>query len=43
MTMEDLRALIGPRPAGALADRLFSPSGHLPAGSIPASLLPAAA
>lgn len=41
MTMEDLRAIIGPRPCGAWADRLFPGSpGHLPAGSIPAQALP---
>lgn len=34
MTMEDLRAVIGPRPAGALADRLFTAHGHLPAGAL---------
>ncbi len=41
MAMEDLRAIIGPRPCGAWADRLFPRSpGHLPAGAIPASALP---
>jgi glutathione S-transferase len=41
MAMEDLRAIIGPRPCGAWADRLFpGASGHLPVGSIPAALLP---
>jgi len=40
MAMEDLRAIIGPRPCGAWADRLFpGGGGHLPAGSIPAELL----
>lgn len=41
MTLEDLRAVIAPRPAGALADRLFQANGRLPAGSLPAELLPA--
>jgi glutathione S-transferase len=35
MTMEDLRALIEPRPAGSLAVRLFPQAdGHLPAGAL---------
>ena len=35
MTMDDLRALIEPRPAGALALRLFPQwDGHLPAGAL---------
>ncbi len=41
MTMQDLRKLIGERPCGRLADRLFSVGGHIPAGVIPAALLPA--
>lgn len=42
MAMEDLRAIIGPRPCGAWADALFPGTpGHLPAGAIPASALPA--
>jgi glutathione S-transferase len=40
MTMQDLRAIIAPRPAGQLADRLLTTAGSLPAGSIPASELP---
>lgn len=41
MAMEDLRAIIGPRPCGAWADRLFGGgSGHVPAGAIPAAVLP---
>ena len=41
MAMEDLRAIIAPRPCGAWADRLFPGGrGHLPAGSIPAAALP---
>ncbi len=43
MTFDDLRAIIGPRPAGQLADRLFTAGGHMPVGCIPASLLPQAA
>ncbi len=44
MSMEDLRAIIGPRPCGSWADRLFpGGGGHLPAGSIPAALLPVGA
>jgi glutathione S-transferase len=43
MTMADLRAVIAPRPAGQLADRLFTANGHVPAGAIPAAELPAAA
>ena len=41
MTMEDLRAIIAPRPCGAWADGLFPEwSGRLPAGAIPAAELP---
>ncbi len=41
MTMEDLRAIIGPRPCGRWADALFPVwSGQLPAGAIPAGELP---
>jgi hypothetical protein len=41
MAMEDLRAIIGPRPCGAWADALFpGSSGHVPAGGIPAASLP---
>lgn len=44
MAMEDLRAIIGPRPCGAWADALFPGDvGHLPAGSIPAAVLPVGA
>jgi glutathione S-transferase len=44
MTMEDLRAIIGPRPAGDLAMRLYPDvAGSLPAGAIPADLLPSPA
>ncbi|MCW3011073.1 MAG: glutathione S-transferase [Solirubrobacterales bacterium] len=40
MAMEDLRAVIGPRPCGPWADALFPGSpGHLPAGAIPAAAL----
>ena len=36
MTLEDLRALIEPRPAAELALRLFPQAdGHMPAGSLP--------
>jgi len=43
MTLEDLRPLIEPRPAGELALRLFpSLPGSLPAGSLPREWLPAA-
>ncbi len=40
MTLADLEALIGPRPAGALARRVdpAGAGGHLPAGSVPAGL-----
>lgn len=42
MALEDLRAIIGPRPCGAWADRLFpGGGGHLPAGAIPAQVLSA--
>ncbi len=41
MTMEDLRALIEPRPAGDLALRLFPVAdGHMPAGVVPMSAVP---
>ncbi|MDQ3630343.1 MAG: glutathione S-transferase N-terminal domain-containing protein [Actinomycetota bacterium] len=41
MAMEDLRAIIAPRPCGAWADQLFPDGvGHFPAGAIPASILP---
>lgn len=41
MALDDLRAIIGPRPCGAWADRLFPDSvGQVPAGAIPASELP---
>ena len=41
MTMQDLRAIIGPRPCGAWADGLIpAASGHIPAGAIPAAALP---
>jgi glutathione S-transferase len=41
MAMEDLRAIIGPRPCGAWADDLFpGGGGHLPVGAIPAAALP---
>lgn len=44
MTIEDLRAIIAPRPCGAWADKLFPGSGgHIPAGAIPAALLPTGA
>jgi glutathione S-transferase len=44
MTMEDLRAIIGPRPCGAWADRLFEGrQGYVSAGAIPAAVLPAGA
>jgi glutathione S-transferase len=42
MTMQDLRAVIAPRPAGQLADRLFTVSGSIPAGALPPELVPAA-
>jgi glutathione S-transferase len=43
MTLGDLRPLIEPRPAGALALRLFEDfPGDVPSGMIPADLLPAA-
>ena len=41
MAMGDLRAIIAPRPAGQLADRLVSMPGSIPVGAIPAELLPA--
>lgn len=42
MTMEDLKRIIGPRPAGELAMRHFGPyPGHIPAGAIASELLPA--
>jgi glutathione S-transferase len=42
MRIEDVRALIGPRPCGHWAQRLFSDvAGHVPAGAIPAGLVPA--
>lgn len=34
MTLADLRALIGPRPAGQLADELFAIAGSIPAGAV---------
>lgn len=41
MAMQDLRAIIAPRPCGAWADTLFPGSpGHLPVGAIPAAALP---
>ena len=41
MSMEDLRAIIGPRPCGAWADGLFpDTAGRIPAGAIPAAALP---
>lgn len=41
MAMEDLRAIIGPRPCGQWADRLFPENvGHLPVGAIPHEALP---
>jgi glutathione S-transferase len=41
MAMEDLRAIIGPRPCGQWADALFPGSpGHLPVGAIPREVLP---
>jgi glutathione S-transferase len=44
MTMQDLRTIIGPRPAGQLADRLYPEvSGDVPAGAIPREALPAPA
>jgi glutathione S-transferase len=44
MTLEDLRPLIEPRPAGELALRLFpSIAGSLPAGALPAEWMPAGA
>ena len=44
MAMDDLRAIIDPRPCGAWADRLFPATvGHLPPGAIPAEVLPVGA
>jgi glutathione S-transferase len=44
MTLDDLRPLIEPRPAGALALRLFPRlPGSVPAGALPAEWLPAPA
>ncbi len=44
MAMQDLRDIIGPRPCGQWADRLFPENvGHLPVGSIPREALPLAA
>lgn len=41
MAMQDLRAIIGPRPCGQWADKLFPENvGHLRAGAIPAEALP---
>ena len=43
MTMADLRAIIGPRPAGQLADSVKRFPGSMPVGAIPAAELPSAA
>ncbi len=41
MAMQDLRAIIGPRPGGQWADELFPENvGHLPVGAIPREALP---
>lgn len=43
MRIEDVSALIAPRPCGHWAQRLFPDvTGHVPAGAIPAGLVPAA-
>ena len=41
MAMQDLRDIIGPRPCGQWADKLFPENvGHLPVGAIPREVLP---